>query len=264
MSYYELHADKTNYLRIRKSDCLTHIAHFHNAIELVFLKKGELEVCINGVKHDILEGEVAYSGSFDIHYYNLKENSEVYVIVASQDYLKEFNNFVGCKHLNNIIKAPSCLFDFLDEWIKEIDSENKLMSTAKLLHILAKLSDGNLVEKTIAPKSEFVSNIFQFIHKNFKSNISVSKIAEKFGYSRGYISTMFTAYTGEGFNAYINRLRVLSASKEIEKNDGRKILDIAFENGFESANTFYRAYKKQFGHSPLQNSEIIDVAITME
>jgi AraC-like DNA-binding protein len=32
------------------------------------------------------------------------------------------------------------------------------------------------------------------------------------------------------------------------------VLELAFDAGFESASTFYRAYKKQFGEAPRQKT----------
>ncbi|MBO5286124.1 MAG: helix-turn-helix domain-containing protein [Clostridia bacterium] len=254
MSFYELPADKNNHLIVKDFQAPSKIAHFHNAIEILYLKKGELDAVINGTRHRVKAGQAVFSGSFDVHYYELinEEPVESTVLVISQDYLKEYNDFLAGKTLNVILSIRQEIADFILAWQKVYKQESILMLTSKILYLLAKLIEDNLAEKTSAPKNEFVTNIFKYIHDNYKEDISVNEIANKFGYSRGYVSTMFTTYTGEGFNSYVNRLRVYSAKEEIDKKDGRRILDIALENGFDSANTFYRAYKKQFGEPPVK------------
>ena len=47
---------------------------------------------------------------------------------------------------------------------------------------------------------------------------------------------MFTTYTGEGFNSYVNRLRVTSAKEEIESIS--KIFDSAVADGKEIFDLF--------------------------
>ena len=257
MSFYELPADRSNHFFIKYFDSPCKLAHFHKSIEIMFVLEGEVDVVVNGVKYSAKRGEGVYSGSFDIHYYNVKPDvqAKTMVLVVSQDYLGVFNDYMVDKALNTFLTVDQKTLNFLEDWVAVYREENKLVRSSKLMHVLANICQYNLVEKKTAPKNEFVSNIFKYIHDNYKTNITVLEIADKFGYSRGYVSTMFTAYTGEGFNSYVNRLRVTSAKEEIDKKDGRRILDIAFENGFDSANTFYRAYKKEFGEPPLQNGD---------
>ena len=98
----------------------------------------------------------------------------------------------------------------------------------------------------------FIIELFKYIHANYKNHITVESIAKEFGYSRGYVSTLFCDYTGERFNTYLNRMRVRSAKADLEKDTGDSVLEIAFANGFESANTFYRAYKSEFNEHPVR------------
>jgi xylan 1,4-beta-xylosidase len=257
MSFYELPADRSNHFLVKIFDKPCTLAHFHKSIEIIFVLDGEIDAVINGVRYNAKRGECVFSDSFDVHYYCVKQDvpAKTLVLVVSQDYLGVFNDYMANKALNTLITVKPEILKFMEDWAYTFRDENKLVRSSKLMHVLASICQDNLVEKKTAPKNEFVSNIFKYIHDNYKKSISVLEIANKFGYSRGYVSTMFTTYTGEGFNSYVNRLRITSAKEEIDKKDGRRILDIALENGFDSANTFYRAYKKQYGESPLQKCD---------
>ena len=48
-------------------------------------------------------------------------------------------------------------------------------------------------------------------------------------------------------------LRARAAHTLIESNKNSSVLDIALSCGFESLNTFYRAYRRVFGKTPLKN-----------
>ena len=73
-------------------------------------------------------------------------------------------------------------------------------------------------------------------------------LAEEFGYSKEYISRTFSKYVG-AMPRYINRLRVQKARRMLAEG-GRTVIETAFLCGFESPNTFYRAYKDAFGTPP--------------
>jgi len=49
---------------------------------------------------------------------------------------------------------------------------------------------------------------------------------------------------------YIGVARVNYAKKLLDTNRAKSVAEIAFESGFSSVPTFYRAYKKVFGTLP--------------
>ena len=250
MGHYEIPADKKNYIRIINSSYITPTAHFHNAVELLFVQKGTATAFINGVKYDLKKGDGVFSNSFDMHYYLMQENSEYTVIVISDDYLTEFKNYAKGGVIANNFSATEEDLLFIQEWYKTYEKENRLLLTSKVLRVLSLLNIDKSLSARQKKKDDFASAIFKYIHENYKEKLTVEFLAQTFGYSRGYISTMFSSYSGENFNSYLNRIRVIKVKEELNKNDKRTVLDIAFSNGFDSANTFYRAYKKQFGETP--------------
>ena len=50
MSYYEIEAEQNKYFRFFNRTIFFTPSHFHNAIELLFVEKGEQEVIIDGEK----------------------------------------------------------------------------------------------------------------------------------------------------------------------------------------------------------------------
>ncbi|UYO99245.1 helix-turn-helix transcriptional regulator [Oceanotoga sp. DSM 15011] len=60
---------------------------------------------------------------------------------------------------------------------------------------------------------------------------------------------IFNELTGETLKSYIRKRRLTEASKDL-LNCNNSIIDIAFDYGFESQESFTRAFKKVFKVTP--------------
>lgn len=63
---------------------------------------------------------------------------------------------------------------------------------------------------------------------------------------------LFTAYTGLSLQQYIRWLRLKRAAHQLIVDKDQSITNIAIEAGFESHETFSRAFKQTCGVSPSQ------------
>lgn len=75
-------------------------------------------------------------------------------------------------------------------------------------------------------------------------------IAEAIGMSPFYFSRLFTATHGVGPLAYLRRLRLERAASDLLANPAKPIVDIALDAGFESQQTFTRAFREAYGQPP--------------
>ncbi len=80
-------------------------------------------------------------------------------------------------------------------------------------------------------------------------NLSVSSIAEKFALAPNYLSSFFREQTGYGLSDFINKIRI-EKSKELLRQQKRKISDVARTVGFYDSNSFIRSFKKHEGITP--------------
>ncbi len=96
---------------------------------------------------------------------------------------------------------------------------------------------------------EKLKRMIKFIDENFTSDISREGLASAVELNPNYMCTLFKSYTGRTLHEYISNLRVQKAVGLLE--EGRlKIIDIAFEVGFENSVTFNRVFKKVTGKTP--------------
>jgi AraC family transcriptional regulator len=82
--------------------------------------------------------------------------------------------------------------------------------------------------------------------------LTLELIAKEAGLSCHHFSRLFTARMGRSVMAHVRGRRLVrSASRLIEEPD-LKLVDLAFDSGFESQEAFTRAFKRVFGVAPGQ------------
>lgn len=88
-----------------------------------------------------------------------------------------------------------------------------------------------------------------FIEANLGKPITLAGVAKQVNFSPFHFHRIFSAFVGETVGDYIKRRRLTRAAEELVDTD-KKIIDIAFDNFFESQEAFTRAYDRFFHLSP--------------
>ncbi len=87
--------------------------------------------------------------------------------------------------------------------------------------------------------------ITAYLKKNYHDpNLSLAMLADVFGYTSNYISTLLKDEMGMGFLEYLTKLR-LDAAERLVLDGDKRLADIAQEVGFGHVNTFTRAFRKR-------------------
>jgi len=95
-----------------------------------------------------------------------------------------------------------------------------------------------------------IERCLDFIEANIKEELDITQIAESMGYSLYHFSRVFSINTGVPIMEYIRKRRLSLAATELYQ--GRKVIDIAFDYGFETQSGFAKSFRKEFGFSPTQ------------
>ncbi len=88
-----------------------------------------------------------------------------------------------------------------------------------------------------------------YIENHLGEDINVSDVAKEAGYSYYHLTRIFQSLLGESIGNYIQKRRLSNGAKELLYSD-KKIIDIAFRNGFDSSEAFSRAFKVVYRVSP--------------
>ncbi|MGX9417737.1 helix-turn-helix domain-containing protein [Vibrio sp. WJH972] len=103
--------------------------------------------------------------------------------------------------------------------------------------------------QSIHARHQRIQRVLAFIHANISESISLEEIAVHSCWSRWQLQRVFQHQTGIGVATYVRELRLSNAAERI-LDTSDKIIDIAFEHGFNSEISFSRAFKQMFNVSP--------------
>lgn len=88
-----------------------------------------------------------------------------------------------------------------------------------------------------------------YIEEHLDFEIETSSVARHAGVSHWHFQRIFKALTHETLKSYIRTRRLTNALRKLERGEER-VLDIAITAGFESQESFTRAFKAAFGVTP--------------
>ena len=94
-----------------------------------------------------------------------------------------------------------------------------------------------------------IKEAIEYIDANLDGRISFKTIAEKFNFSPYYFHRMFAVIVGKTIAAHIRDRRLQAACVELIKTDN-SILSIGLDCGYDSAQSFSRAFKQMYGLPP--------------
>ncbi len=97
---------------------------------------------------------------------------------------------------------------------------------------------------------EGIRTAVDYIHQNYRDNITLGDLAAHNYLSVSYISRSFQKYLGMTFTTYLNRVRVLQATALLGSE--KTVTEIAYESGFSSASALTGAFKQYYGMTPGQ------------
>ena len=90
-----------------------------------------------------------------------------------------------------------------------------------------------------------------YIHDNCGKQISVADISSNAHFSPSYFAKVFRILTGFTVGNYLNCYRMYKAAKELTENN-KRIIEIAFDAGFLSQQSFTKSFTKAYGVAPAQ------------
>lgn len=98
-------------------------------------------------------------------------------------------------------------------------------------------------------KKEVVGKVIDYIEKNLDKEISLDKISKNVGYSKFYLNRIFTGYAGITIYKYLQNRRLAVAAEKLVKTD-KPIMQIAYEAGYDTQQSFSFAFKQVYLYPP--------------
>ena len=104
----------------------------------------------------------------------------------------------------------------------------------------------NQIDK--AEKSDTLSEIMSYFNSHFRENLSLALLERELHISKYYISHIINERLGEGFNEYLNSIRIDEACRLLSESD-KSIKEISAEVGFGTVRSFDRAFLSKKGET---------------
>ena len=157
--------------------------------------------------------------------------------------------------LNTELLNVTASFD--KEFLQELNFTATLLATKSVKSLLANAqkvfaSLTEYVKNNASENTEWIGRVKADIKENYAdSNLSVSSLADKYGFSLSYFSRVFKKETGKGVFEYIQAQRIKNAKILLE--EGKSVAEVAIAVGFLDSVPFIKAFKKSEGYTPAQH-----------
>lgn len=99
------------------------------------------------------------------------------------------------------------------------------------------------------------AKVFDYIHEHLDEPLSLERLSRVANFSKFHFHRQFSLYAGISATRYIQLMRLRRASYRLAFECETRIIQIALEAGFESPESFSRAFKQAFGQTPTQFRE---------
>jgi len=96
-----------------------------------------------------------------------------------------------------------------------------------------------------------INIIIEYINNNLDEPIELTKLAEISHFSPYHFHRITRAFMGEPIGAYVVRMRLETAAKLLRYTD-LPVADIAYKVGYDVPTSLSKAFKQQYGISPLE------------
>ncbi len=243
--------EQENELAIHDYKILSSTFHFHSTIEIILVREGRVDVCIGDKSKVISAGEIAVATSFEPHTFNNLTDCLATILFIPTYLCEDF--LVAMK--NKRLTDPFFFGEIAEKMRASFDAllDPTLENLEKLGYVYlilgAALKNARLAETRDASDADLGSKLLFYINENFKDDITLESIATSLGYSSNYISKHFRASFNVGIKQYITTVRLKNAVMLL-RDQKSGVTECAFESGFSSVRSFYRAFSAEFGCSP--------------
>lgn len=229
----------------------SHPLHQHDFYEFEYIAEGEGVHIINNERHLIKRGDLLFITPMDFHGFETQNIKTI----TWHFYAKDMSPEIA--YLLSNLKA---------DIIRNVD-DKRVSDFKNLLRIFnnngsfALLQLKNLIELIILDLFEHkaenvgdtytgdsISQAIGYININFRNDITLKTIEDKFHISPSYFSREFKRRTGVCFTDYLADKR-FNYAKKLLKN-GNRVIDACLESGFGGVRNFTRRFKSTYGITP--------------
>lgn len=245
--------------------------HWHDELEIIYVKSGFLTVSISGENYIGTPGDAFVVSPGNLHFMG-SQAGEVdyftflfpleYISFCTDDMLDD-KLLTPLKNGHLMIRprikdAAKELCEQLAEIYMAKNDEKKLEIAVQiktkiiLLQFILEMWERDFViENDKSGRNTIEKEMISYIQQNFMEKISLKEFSEQFHLSEKYISRYFKEHFHITLSQYIIHLR-LEHAKQLLQDTDTPVTEIAMQSGYQNVSYFIRSFKKTYGVSPLK------------
>lgn len=246
---YDAIIDNSSHLISLEQRNLHYDLHFHNALEFNYVIKGAgLRVTVFNQTEIFESGDLSLVSGLIPHSIETIGETLAGNLIIPMHYIANFfaqtNGFVRYASLKNK-QVNEKIFVIINE-IKNLISTPyiELQHAYVNVLLLTILKDYPESSSHLNKDINLCIGIIEYIQENFKKNdLSISDVANAFGYNKNYFSKLFNETFSCNFKTYLNRIRLHYIKTQLREQPQRKLLSLILDAGFNDTSTYYRTVK---------------------
>ena len=243
------------------------VPHFHEDIEIMTIKEGQLMYTVNGKNLLLNKGDTIVVNSNQIHY-NTCVNGETakYVICVIHPSILTNSVAVEMQAIRPITDNPDLpylRFRYINQYAESMrnlilalpDVRHDPFAITKQFYLIWDLirkqaeTYGMTGETVSDPGMQSFKSMMHFIANNYQQQISLGDIAASGNISKSLCNTLFHRYVGESPINYLMHLRARKVA-ELLRASKISMTEAASQTGFGGVSYMSETFRKFFEMSP--------------
>ena len=243
--------------------------HWHQSMELVFVKQGTGLVQVGAVSYPAHGGDIFVFAPGTLHGLRQAQGQcmEYENIIFELELLGGAEDLCAEKYLLPIqsgrlplpvrltsndlcyLQAAACLRELEDANRAKLPGYELLVKGALLRFLALLLAQGKTLPTAETADTRRLKTVLQWLSAHYAQPLRVADAAGVCSCSASHFMRWFRQMTGQSFVAFLNEYRLNAAAEALQTTD-ETVLTIASRCGFENLSYFNRAFKAHFGMTP--------------
>lgn len=248
--------------------------HSHDFYEMLFCQiSGDVEYLVGAKRYRIQSGDVIIVAPGISHRPLLEEQGSVYkrdVVWFSRAFVENIRRMLPGSLLAHepqdaiFLRTANTKWEFLGDLfhygVKEAEKETPgyegivLGNTITILTQIARAMEEGSAKQRKAEKPELLERVMAYVEQNLSQKITLEETAHHFYVSVSTITQLFRQKMGTSFYRCVTQRRLIAAKTLI--GEGKSLEDVSRLVGFTDYSSFYRAFKKEYGITPRQYTQL--------
>lgn len=245
--------------------------HWHDELEIIYVKSGCLTVSISGESYIGNAGDVFVVSPGNLHLMGAQTGTvDYFTFLFPLKYISfRTDDMLNDKLLEPLNSGQLMISPRVKGTAKELceqliaiyvaknnESESKIKAQIKtkiilLQFILEMWKQGFVIENDTSGRNMVEKEMVSYVQQNFTGKISLKEFGEQFHLSEKYISRYFKEHFHIALSQYVTYLR-LEHAKQLLQDTDIPITEVAMQSGYQNVSYFIRSFKKTYGVSPLK------------